>query len=156
MESQKGTDFYYNMHKTAKLVAMLLDKFNLTTNDVKMHNYFSGKNCAQLLKNNLKYQYNYQIDKHDMEDTSWDEFLDLCDTELQMLRYSKNYKFEFVSGDTSMIDNTGRVINHKVTRECVAYKIIITDLATNEKTELNSSIIIPSSLEIDPDYITKR
>ena len=156
MESQKGTDFYYNMHRTAKLVAMLMDKFNLTTNDVKMHNYFSGKNCAQLLKNNLKYQYNYQIDKHNIEDTLWDEFLDLCNVELQMLRYSKNYKFEFVSGDTTMIDNTGRVINHKVTRECVAYKIIITDLATNEKTELNSSIIIPSSLEIDPDYITKR
>ena len=32
---------------------MLMDKYNLTTNDVKMHNYFSGKNCAQLLKNNL-------------------------------------------------------------------------------------------------------
>ena len=104
----------------------------------------------------MKYQYNYQIDKHNIEDTLWDEFLDLCDTELQMLRYSKNYKFEFVSGDTSMIDNTGRVINHKVTSECVPYKIIITDLTTNEKLVLNSSIVIPSSLDIDPDYITKR
>ena len=156
MESQKGTDFYYNMHRTAKVVAMLMDKFNLTTNDVKMHNYFSGKNCAQLLKNNLKYQYSYQIDKHNIEDTLWDEFLDLCDVELQMLRYSRNYKFEFISGDLSMIDNTGRVINHKITAECVPYIIRITNLATNEKTELKSSIIIPSSLDIDPDYITKR
>ena len=95
MASQKGTDFYLNMHKTAKLVAMLMNMFNLTTNDVKMHNYFSGKNCAQLLKNNLKYEYNYQIDKHNMEDTLWDEFLDMCDAELMMLKFSEKYNVEF-------------------------------------------------------------
>ncbi len=156
MESQKGTDFYFNMQRTAKVVAMLMDKYNLTTNDVKMHNYFSGKNCAQLLKNNLKYEYNYQIDKHNMEDTLWDEFLDLCNVELQMLRFSQDYKFEFISGNESMIDNKGRVINHLETSECVSYIIRITNLKTNEIKEIHSSIIIPSSLDIDPDYITKR
>lgn len=156
MESQKGTDFYLNMQRTAKLVAMLMDKFNLTTNDVKMHNYFSGKNCAQLLKNNLKYEYNYQIDKHNIEDTLWNEFLDLCNVELQMLKYSKEYKFEFISGDESMIDSKGRVINHVETTKCVPYTIRITNLKTNEIKEINSSIMIPSSLDIDPDYITKR
>ncbi len=156
MESQKGTDFYLNMQRTAKLVAMLMDKFNLTTNDVKMHNYFSGKNCAQLLKNNLKDKYDYQIDKHNMEDTLWDEFLDLCNVELQMLKYSKKYKFEFISSDESMIDNRGRIINHKETTECVAYTIRITNLETNEVKEIHSSIIVPSSLDIDPNYITKR
>ena len=108
MESQKGTDFYLNMQRTAKLVAMLMNKYNLSTNDVKMHNYFSGKNCAQLLKNNLKDKYDYQIDKHDIDDTLWDEFLDLCNVELQMLQYSKQYKFEFISSDTSKIKNNGR------------------------------------------------
>ena len=156
IESQKGIDFYFNMQRTAKLVAMLMDKYNLTTNDVKMHNYFSGKNCAQLLKNNLKYEYNYQIDKHNMEDTLWDEFLDLCNVELQMLKYNKEYKFEFVSSDETMLDNKGRVINHKETTECIAYTIRITNLKTNEVKEINSSIIIPSSLDIDPNYITKR
>ena len=156
IESQKGIDFYFNMQRTAKLVAMLMDKYNLTTNDVKMHNYFSGKNCAQLLKNNLKYEYNYQIDKHNMEDTLWDEFLDLCNVELQMLKYNKEYKFEFVSSDEIMLDNKGRVINHKETTECIAYTIRITNLKTNEVKEINSSIIIPSSLDIDPNYITKR
>ena len=156
MESQKGTDFYFNMQRTAKVVAMLMDKYNLTTNDVKMHNYFSGKNCAQLLKNNLKYEYNYQIDRHNMEDTLWDEFLDLCNVELQMLRFSQDYKFEFISGNESMIDNKGRVINHLETSECVSYIIRITNLKTNEIKEIHSSIIIPSSLDIDPDYITKR
>ena len=156
MESQKGTDFYLNMQRTAKLVAMLMNKYNLTTDDVKMHNYFSGKNCAQLLKNNLKDKYDYQIDKHNMEDTLWDEFLDLCNVELQMLRYSKDYKFEFISSDPSKIKNNGRIINHSDTSECVAYVIRITNLSTNEVTEINSSIIIPSSLDIDPDYITKR
>ena len=156
MESQKGTYIYYNMHLTAKLVAMLMDKFNLTTNDVKMHNYFSGKNCAQLLKNNLKYEFNYKKDKHNIEDTLWDEFLDLCNVELQMIKYCKEYKFEFISGDTSMIDNSGRVINHKDSAECVPYTIKITNLSTNEIIEINSAIIIPSSFDIDPNYITKR
>ena len=156
MESQKGTDFYLNMQRTAKLVAMLMNKYNLSTNDVKMHNYFSGKNCAQLLKNNLKDKYDYQIDKHDIDDTLWDEFLDLCNVELQMLQYSKQYKFEFISSDTSKIKNNGRIINHSDVSECVSYTIRITNLSTNEVIDINSSIIIPSCLDIDYDYITKR
>ena len=154
IESQKGIDFFFNMQRTAKLVAMLMDKYNLTTNDVKMHNYFSGKNCAQLLKNNLKYEFNYKKDKHNIEDTLWDEFLDLCNVELQMIKYCKEYKFEFISGDESIIDNKGRIINHKEKTECIAYTIRITNLKTNEVKEINSSIIVPSSLDIDPNYIT--
>ncbi|MBQ8292725.1 MAG: N-acetylmuramoyl-L-alanine amidase [Bacilli bacterium] len=155
IESRKGIDFFWNMQKTAKLVAMLMDKFDLTTNDVKMHNYFSGKNCAQLLKNNLKYEYNYQIDKHKMEDTLWDEFLELCDVELKMLEYNKQYKFELISSDTSLLTNTGRVIGHTNSRECVPYTIRITNISTNEVIELQSAIIIPSSTEIDPCYINR-
>ena len=142
MESQKGTDFFLNMQRTAKLVAMLMDKFNLTTNDVKMHNYFSGKNCAQLLKNNLKTKYDYQIDKHNIEDTLWDEFLELCDAELKMIEYSKTYTFEFISSDTSLLSNTGRVIGHNITSERVPYVIKITNINTNETIELNSSLSI--------------
>lgn len=153
MESQKGTDFFLNMQRTAKLVAMLLDMFDLTTDDVKMHNYFSGKNCAQLLKNNLKYEYNYQIDKHNIEDTLWDEFLELTDAELVMYRYFKDYSFEFISSDTSLLSNTGRVIGHNNDREVVEYQIKITNKNTNEVTVLDSAIVIPCSSEIDPSYI---
>lgn len=153
MESQKGTDFYLNMQRTAKLVATLLDKYNLTTNDVKMHNYFSGKNCAQLLKNNLKDIYDYQIDKHNIEDTLWDEFLDLCDVELTMLRYAKEYKFEFISSDTSILSNSGRVIGHSTTTKSIPYTIRITNKKTNEVIELNSSIIISNSINIGQSYM---
>lgn len=153
MESMKGNDFYFTMQRTAKVVAMLLEKFDLTTNDVKMHNFFSGKNCAQLLKNNLKYKYDYQIDKHNINDTLWDEFLELCDVELKMIEFSKQYKFEFISSDLSLLTNTGRVISHKTTNVCVPYVIRITNIDTNEQTIINSSIIIPSSLDIDPCYI---
>lgn len=155
MESQRGTDFYLNMQRTAKLVAMLMDKFGLSTNDVKMHNYFSGKNCAQLLKNNLKDRYDYQIDKHNIEDTLWDEFLDLCDVELQMLEYSKDYKFELISKNTALLSNTGRIINHNTSSECVEYTIRITNINTNKVVEINSSIIIPGSINIDPCYMNK-
>ena len=103
----------------------------------------------------LKYQYNYQIDKHNIEDTLWDEFLDLCAAELKMIEFSKIYKFEFISSDTSLLTNTGRVINHETTNKRVPYVIKVTNINTNESVEVNSSVVIPSSLEIDPDYITK-
>lgn len=153
MESQKGTDFFLNMQRTAKLVAMLLDMFDITTNDVKLHNFFSGKNCAQLLKNNLKYEYNYQIDKHNIEDTLWNEFLTLTDVELIMLRYSKEYSFELISNNPSLLTNTGRVIAHNTKQEVVTYQIKITNKTTKEVTILDSAIVIPSSLDIDTCYM---
>lgn len=153
MESLKGNDFYFTMQRTAKLVAMLLDKFDLTTNDVKMHNYFSGKNCAQLLKNNLKNELSYKIDKHDINDTLWDEFLELCDAELKMIEYSKKYKFEFISSDTTLLTNTGRVISHNKESVCVPYSIKIINIETNQEIIIDSSIIIPGSLDIDQCYI---
>ena len=38
-----------------------------------------------------------------MEDTLWDEFLELCDVELKMLEYSKIYKFELISSDENLL-----------------------------------------------------
>ena len=153
MASQRGTDFYLNMQRTAKLVAMLLNMYDLTTNDVKMHNYFSGKNCAQLLKNNLKYEYDYKIDEHDIKDTLWNEFLALCDAELQMLKFSELYDFEFVSSNTNLLSNTGQVIGHNVYDTFVDYVIRITDKQTGEIKEINSAILVPGSIKIDPCYI---
>lgn len=149
MESLVGTDFFLNIHRTAKLVAMLLDKYDLSTDDVKMHNYFSGKNCAQLLKNNLKYELDYQIDKHNIEDILWDEFLYMCDVELKMREYCEKYSFEFISSDESILTNSGRVIDHRVNSVCVPYSIRITNLESGEISYINSSIVVPSALDID-------
>ena len=153
MGSEKGTDFYLNMHRTAKVVAYLMETFDLTRDDIKMHNYFSGKNCAQLLKNNLKYELNYLIDQHNIEDTLWDEFLNLCEVELEMRKILKKYQIEFISDDTSLISDTGRIINHNIESECATYTIKVTNLETLEVFELHSSIIIPSIVNIDQSYL---
>ena len=42
----------------------------------------------------IRDDYDYQIDKHNINDTLWDEFLELCDVELKMIEFSKQYKFE--------------------------------------------------------------
>ena len=109
---------------------------------------------VELLKNNLKYEYSYKIDEHDINDTLWDEFLEMCDAELSVLRYSKNYQFTFVSSNTKLLSNTGQVIDHNAYDTIVPYKILITNKTTNEIVEINSAILIPSSLKIDPCYMS--
>lgn len=44
-----GSDYLKTLHSTAKLSAYLLNKYNLTINELKTHYDFSGKNCPYLL-----------------------------------------------------------------------------------------------------------
>lgn len=46
-----GSDYLKTIHTTAKLSAYLLNKYNLTINELKTHYDFSGKNCPYLLIN---------------------------------------------------------------------------------------------------------
>ena len=144
----EGTDYYWTMQRTAKLVAYLLDYFDLTIDDVKMHNFFSGKNCAQLMKNNNRYKLDYKKDQWDMKDTLWGEFLELVEIESKMYEYMKQYTFKFESYNTKLLDNSGRVIaNDKVQKE-VKYKVTITNKTTSAKTSFEGSVIIPSQYDL--------
>lgn len=89
----EGTDIYHTWQKTAKLVAYLLDKNNLTIDDVKQHHYFSGKNCPQTIRMN----------------GFWEHFIYLVSVELQMIEYKKQgYEFKLIKKD-SRISPNGRV-----------------------------------------------
>ncbi len=44
--------FYKTMDNTAQLAAELLYKYDLSIKAVKQHNYFSGKNCPQVIREN--------------------------------------------------------------------------------------------------------
>ena len=90
-----------------------------------------------------------------MEDTLWDEFLDMCDAELMMLKFSEKYNVEFISSNTDLLSNKGQVIDHKDKDTVVSYVIRITNIETGEIEEINSSILIPSSNKIDECYIKR-
>ena len=144
----EGTDYYWTMQRTAKLVASLLDQFDLTIDDVKMHNFFSGKNCAQVMKNNYRYGLDYRQDKWDMKDTLWGEFLELVEIESKMFEYSKNYSFQFESYNTKLLDNSGRVVGHENTQTEVKYKVTITNNTTFAETSFEGAVLIPSIYDL--------
>ena len=144
-----GSDYYLTIQRTAKLVASLLKQFNLTINDVKMHNYFSGKNCAQLMKNNSRYLLSYKQDGYKYEDTLYGEFLELIQTEYQMNKYLEDYSIKFISSDTNLLGENGRVKTYNLQPQTVSYKIEITSKTTGDQRVIESSIIIPSSYSME-------
>ena len=144
----EGTDYYFTMQRTAKLVAKLLDQFDLTIDDVKMHNFFSGKNCAQLMKNNYRNKLDYKQDGWDMTETFWGEFLELVQIESKMYEYGKNYSFQFESYNTKVLDNTGRVVSYGNSQTEVKYKVTIINNTTNAETSFEGSVLVPSIYDL--------
>ncbi len=145
----EGTDYYLTMQRTAKLVAYLMDMFNLSINDVKMHNFFSGKNCAQLMKNNSTVKCDYKQDGYELKDTVWGEFLELVKVEYEMFKYAKDYTITFTSNSKDILDNTGRVLKYASSQQEASYTITITNKTTNAKSTINGSVLIPSVYELN-------
>ena len=93
----EGADIYLIWQRTAKLVAYLLDKNNLSFDDVKQHHYFSGKNCPQTMRMN----------------NMWDRFMELVEFEYQVLKFKQEgYSIRLVCEDKD-VSNNGRVKKYK-------------------------------------------
>ena len=114
-----NTDIYLTWQKTAKLVAYLLDKNNLTINDVVQHHYFSGKNCPQTIRMN----------------GMWEHFLELVKFELQIRRFEQEgYKIELVVNDKRVLSN-GRVLDSDDVSP-IKYVVRTTKDGVSEEVEL--------------------
>jgi hypothetical protein len=94
MTIQQGSDLFIAYQKLAKLTAQLLVTHRLTPNDVKQHNFFTGKNCPQTLR-----QANY-----------WDVFIDMVWFEYMMARYFVGYTIELLSHQQDWVNNQGRIL----------------------------------------------
>lgn len=105
-----GGDTWITWHKTAKLIAHLLKKHNLTTDRITFHNSFNNKACPQaaLRSGNLPY---------------WVEMMKF---EYMVLTRFADYEFELTPINTNFLDNTGRVINKPVAGNFFDYKLKIT------------------------------
>lgn len=101
-----NTDIYYTWQRTAKLVAYLLDKNQLTLDDVKQHHYFSGKNCPQTIRMN----------------GMWNHFMELVAFEFDILQFKKEgYQIELIVND-ERVNKVGRVIKAD-NQQPISYKI---------------------------------
>ena len=114
----EGSDIYLTWQRTAKLVAYLLDKENLTFDDVVQHHYFSGKNCPQTIRMS----------------GMWDHFMDLVKFEYQVLLFKKEgYKISFEC-DNKNVDKNGRLLSYN--NEEISYILITQKDNEIEKIEI--------------------
>ncbi|MBQ7276378.1 MAG: N-acetylmuramoyl-L-alanine amidase [Bacilli bacterium] len=122
-----GSDIYQTWQNTAKLVAEILVRNNLTPKQVLNHNAFSGKDCPHAIRNaNL-----------------WNDFMKMVETEYLIKKYYFDYTITFESLSPSIIDNDGRVIGSVDTNTVVYYRVTVTKDAVSESIILSS--IVPAN-----------
>ena len=102
-------DIYDTLQRTAQLVADILIRNNLDLSRVKMHNTWSGKNCPQVLRAG-----NY-----------WWDFIDMVVLNYEIMKNYPNAKITMQSDNTSIVDNTGRVVKAPNTTTTVSYTVTV-------------------------------
>lgn len=120
-----GNDLYTTWHRTGKLIAELMKKYNLKITDVKQHYDFSLKNCPQTLRRNNLYQ----------------NAIDLAKAEYLVLTELEGYNISFISNALEYVNNLGRVINLPDVDTRISYVVTITnDSGYNQSVTLYSTI----------------
>ena len=126
----KGSDIYYTWMKDAKLIAFLMDKYNLSINDVVPHHFFSGKDCPMTMRHSNMYQH----------------VKDLALIEFNILQFVKNgFKISFNCDNKEFVSDNGKVIkipqydlnvNYVITVEKDGYKEsrVFSSVVTGENT----------------------
>lgn len=105
----EGVDYNKVMRRTAKLTAELLKNYNLTINDIKQHYDFSGKDCPRNMRHYKR----------------WNEFLNLVKIEYFALYNLDGVTFTWESLNPTVLDHTGKVINHPGPDTRVNYKVTV-------------------------------
>lgn len=106
----EGVDFNMVLRNLGKLVSKLLLDYNLGINAVKTHYDFAAKDCPQVIRASNR----------------WDELISLIKIEMFARLYLEDVEFSFISLNPSVMDNTGKVINHPGDESVVNYKVLVT------------------------------
>lgn len=123
-----GVDYNTVMRKTAKLASELMMKYDLTMYSIRQHNYFSGKDCPQVIRGAGR----------------WDEMLELIQIEYFAKKYLQGVDFVWESLSPDILDNQGIIYNHLGEQTEVSYKVNVTyDGITKEFT--HTSNLMPAN-----------
>ena len=122
----KGSDIYYTWMKDAKLIAYLMDKYNLTIDDVVPHHYFSGKDCPMTMRHSKMY-------KH---------VKNLSVIEFNILKFiQKGYKISFYCNNKEYVSDNGKVIKIPKRDLMVNYYITVEKDGVVKTKKFTSKII---------------
>ena len=106
-----GSDLYTTWHRTAKLMASLMQKHDLNITNIKQHYDFSQKNCPQTLRRNNLYP----------------NAIELIKAEYAVLTQMAGYTITFQSNNPEYVNNYGRIINLPSSSTAITYTVRITN-----------------------------
>ena len=116
MAVNEDGDMYRTWQRTAKLVAYLLDKYNLPISQQKYHNDFSGKDCPNTLRNAGLVPL----------------FEEFVAAEYYIKTNYPNAEITFTSNNPDYLDNYGRIIQIPQRAMTVSYTITVTNGGVTE------------------------
>lgn len=119
-----GSDVYWTWQKTAKHVADLLVKHDLTTDRVKFHQHFSGKLCPQTM-------ITAGLDG---------DFLQMVEVEHMVRSQFNDYTITMTSHNPEIMNNRGQIINAPAINTNITYTIHITNGTVTESITLNAFV----------------
>ena len=124
MAINDGSDVYWTWQKTAKLVADLLTKHDLTTDRVKFHEHFSGKLCPQTL----------------ITAGLVDDFYKMVEVEYMMKHLFSDYSVSIVSHNPDIMNHRGQIINPPAMNTNVSYTLTISNGSQTEEITLHAFV----------------
>ena len=134
----KGSDIYYTWMKDAKLIAFLMDKYNLGINDVVPHHFFSGKDCPMTMRHSNMYQH----------------VKDLALIEFNILQFEKNgFKISFNCDNKEFVSDEGKVIKIPEKDLNVNYVVTVEKDGIKNSRKFNSIIPGKESLKFDEEIL---
>lgn len=119
-----GSDYNDTMRILAKLVAELLLEYNLSTDRIKQHNDFSGKDCPGVIRHCKR----------------WDEFKNLVKLEYFAKTELQGVEFEWTSLCPEILDNTGHILQNDGSSFQISYKVKYTFDGVSKEKEFTSTI----------------
>lgn len=122
----QGSDLWYTWAITAQLVARLMKQNNLAINRVVGHNFFSGKDCPQPLLEN--------------EGEIWWQFIEMVEAEYEIYTKYQDYTIKFVSNDTDILGDNGRIIDRPLYTTSVSYSVLINKDGKTQAIQLSSLV----------------
>lgn len=119
-----GSDLFTTWHRTAKLMAQLLVKYDLSMDSIKQHYFWNQKECPQTLRKNNLYQ----------------TAISLVEAEYIVQTLLKDYTITFESLNPEYVDDRGRVINLPTEARTVGYVVTISKGSYSESKTFRSVI----------------
>jgi N-acetylmuramoyl-L-alanine amidase len=110
---------------TAKFVAELLVKHDLTPDRVWFHNNFSNKPCPRSM----------------ITSEHVDEFLEMVYMEYEILKNFADYTITFTSSNPDIIDNSGRIVAAPDYTTNVTYTVTVEKSGVQESITLNTLVV---------------